>query len=87
MLLYFILGIVFIYIFIPIVDNLLTVFSTFTEYLCYKFALKIYKIKKELNITDDEEEEKTINPIGFSTDCIGFQVEKALECGQEEEGE
>ena len=85
MLLYFILGVVFIYIFIPIIDNLLTVFSTFTEYLCYKFALKIYEIKKELNITDEEEDEKSSNPIGFSTECIGFQMEKTLGDEQEEE--
>lgn len=46
MLLYFILGIVFIYIFIPIIDNLLTIFSTWTEYISYKLAAKVYKIKQ-----------------------------------------
>lgn len=71
MLLYFIFGIVFIYIFIPIIDNLLTIFSTWTEYISYKFAAKVYKIKQELNIQDDSDEDKS-NPIGFATDCIGF---------------
>lgn len=83
MLLYFILGIVFIYIFIPVIDNLLTIFSTWAEYISYKFAAKVYKIKQQLNITEDQEEEKS-NPIGFATDCIGFQTEDPVEIEQEE---
>ena len=85
MLLYFILGIVFIYIFIPIVDNLLTIFSTWAEYISYKFAAKVYKIKQQLNVSNEQEEEES-NPIGFATtDCVGFQVENLTELEQEEE--
>lgn len=83
MLLYFILGIVFIYIFIPIIDNLLTIFSTWTEYISYKLAAKVYKIKQQLNISNEQEEEKS-NPIGFTTDCVGFQVENLTEEQEEE---
>lgn len=65
MLLYFILGIVFIYIFIPIIDNLLAILSTLTEYINYKIAVKVYELKKKYNIEVDDDEEENSNPIGF----------------------
>lgn len=83
MLLYFILGIVFIYVFIPIVDNLLTIFSTWTEYISYIYAAKVYKIKQELNMQQEEEEESH-NPIGFATEAIGFSTEEMMDPEQEE---
>lgn len=84
MLLYFILGIVFIYVIIPIVDNLLTIFSTWTEYISYIYAAKVFKIKQELNI-EEEEEEQHHNPIGFATDAIGFSTEEDYETQEEEQ--
>jgi len=50
MLFYFILGIVFVTIALPIMDNLITIIATYTEYIGYIIAAKTYKIKKELEI-------------------------------------
>ena len=65
MLLYFLLGIVFIYIFIPIIDGFLSIFSTWTEYVNYKMVAKVMEIKKKYNIEVEGEEEEELNPIGF----------------------
>lgn len=50
MLLYFILGIIFIYIIIPLIDSFLTIVSTWAEYQNYKIAVKCIKLKKEYGI-------------------------------------
>ena len=49
MLLYFILGILFISIGIPLIENLMSIVSAFVEYIVYVYAFKIYKIKKQMN--------------------------------------
>lgn len=70
MLLYFILGIVLVTIILPLIENIMSVFAAWTEYLVYKFAYKIYNLKKEMG--EEEEEEK--RPMGFQTQAIGYQV-------------
>ncbi len=45
MLLYFILGAIFVSVVLPIIENLLSCLSSWSEYISYVFALKVYKIK------------------------------------------
>ena len=86
MLLYFLLGIVFIYIFIPIIDGFLSIFSTWTEYVNYKMVAKVMEIKKKYNIEGENEEEEASNPIGFvCTEAIGVEEPELPELGPEQE--
>lgn len=87
MILYFILGMLFIYIFIPLVDNLLSIISTQTQYINFKYAAKCVKLKKEYGI-EVEEEEQSSNPIGFVfTDAIGTSEEPEVQTEEEDENE
>ena len=87
MLLYFILGIVFIYIVIPLIDSLLAIISTWAEYQNYKIAVKCIKIKKQYGIqVSQEQDQSPSNPIGFTyTEAVGIPVQ--TEEFQEEEQE
>lgn len=89
MLLYFLLGIVFIYIFIPIIDGFLSIFSTWTEYVNYKMVAKVMEIKKKYNIEGESEEaEEASNPIGFvCTEAIGIEEPELPELDPEQEQE
>lgn len=88
MLLYFILGIVFIYIFIPIIDNLLGIFATWSEYMSFKFAAKCIKLKKEYGIEVEKEEDQQSNPIGFIyTDAIGDLQQPEIQTEEEDDNE
>ena len=53
MLLYFILGCLFVLICIPVIEDLLSIFSAWVEYIVYLFALKVYKIKQQLLIEEE----------------------------------
>lgn len=48
MLLYFILGILFVSLGIPLLENIDTIISTFVEYIVYILAYKIVKLKKKI---------------------------------------
>ena len=48
MLLYFILGIIFISIIIPLLENLESLLSSYTEYLVYIIAYKITLLKTKI---------------------------------------
>ncbi len=84
MLLYFILGILFISIGIPLIDNLMSILSTHTELIAYKVAFKIYKIKKEMKIDDDDQEEQKKHPMGFQTSVVGYDIEEPYQEQEEE---
>ena len=73
MLLYFILGILFISLGIPILDALSSVVSAWSQYVVYIFAFKIYTIKQKMGLDQDEEEEKETRILGF-TSAIGDQI-------------
>ena len=49
MLLYFILGILFISLGIPLLENIETIMSSWTEYIVYILAYKIIEIKTKIN--------------------------------------
>lgn len=83
MLLYFILGIIFISICVPLLQSLASIFSAIGQYVVYIFAFKIYKIKKEMNI--EEQEEEQANQIGFATSVVGAEI--PVEYEEEEQDE
>lgn len=88
MLLYFILGIVFIYIFIPIVDNLLGIISTWAQYTSFKFAAKCVKLKKQYGIEVEQQEEESENPIGFVyTEAVGVPQEPEIQIEEDNDEE
>lgn len=72
MLLYFILGILFISLGIPILDALSSVISAWSQYVVYTFAFKIFNIKQKMGLDQDEEQEET-KILGF-TSAIGDQI-------------
>lgn len=82
MLLYFILGIIFISICVPLLQSLASIFSAIGQYVVYIFAFKIYKIKKEMNI--EEQEEEQANQIGFATSVVGAEIPVEYEEEQDE---
>lgn len=87
MLLYFILGALFVYLGLPLMQNLLSIIQAMSEYVVYIFAGKVYKIKKQI-MPQGQQQEQTSNPIGFVyTDAIGTQVESHEEYSQDEEEE
>lgn len=65
MLLYFILGILFISLGLPIIQNLLSIFTSFTEYIVYLFAFKVFMIKQAISETNQEEQSQDTKAIGF----------------------
>ena len=76
MLLYFILGIIFISIIIPLLENLESLLSSYTEYLVYIIAYKITLLKtkikaQQLKIQEEEDQFE----IGFHhTEAKGFEI-------------
>ena len=84
MLLYFILGALFIYLGLPLMQNFLSIVQAWTQLKVYKYAAKVYQIKKQLHIEDQQDEEHS-HPIGFvCTQAIGQQIENE-EIVEEEE--
>lgn len=85
MLLYFILGALFVYLGLPLMENFLSIVQAWTELRVYKFAAKVYQIKKQLHIEDQQDEDNS-HPIGFVyTDAIGQQIESEEIIEEEEE--
>ena len=72
MLIYFILGILFITLGIPILQAFSSIVSAWAQYVVYIFALKIYNIKQRM---EKEEQEEESNPIGFQVEAIGDQIQ------------
>ena len=83
MLLYFILGIIFITFGYPLIENIASVFQAITQYIVYKYALKIYKIKKEMGQDSQIEVQKEDShiPIGFrsTVEAIGYEIPSSEE--------
>lgn len=87
MLLYFILGILFISIIIPLCSFFQSFLDILIEYITYNYAYKVNKIKllMEKQSEELEQEEEKKNPIGFYTQAIGFQKDDQEEYQQEED--
>lgn len=87
MLLYFVLGALFMLIGVPLLQALVSIVSAWSESIVYKFALKVYKIKEKMNLEDQEDQENNKKiPMGFQTEVIGTVIEDPeYEEEQEEE--
>lgn len=68
MLLYFILGILFISLGFPIIEALSSIISAWSEYIVYIFAFKVYNIKIQMGSKEEGETENE------ETQAIGFVV-------------
>lgn len=68
MLLYFILGILFISLGFPIIEALSSIISAWSEYIVYIFAFKVYNIKIQMSPKEEGETENE------ETQAIGFVV-------------
>lgn len=77
MLLYFILGVLLVSFILPLLENISSIISGFAEYVVYILALKIHKIKQQINPEENDEEEKA--PIGFQTTAIGYELKDTEE--------
>ena len=73
----FLKGIIFISLFLPLIEGIITLYNQAVEFFCLKIASKSIKIKQEL-----EQE-----GIQVETQAIGFQVPN-VECDEDDdEGE
>lgn len=73
MLLYFILGILFISLGIPVLDALSSIVSAWSQYIVYTYAFKIYSIKQKMGLDQEDQEEEGTKILGF-TSAIGDEV-------------
>lgn len=78
MLFYFLLGILLISLGIPILDNLTSILSAVTQYIVYSFAFKIYKVKKQMGIDQNQKQQEE------SKQLIGFDIQDGQLSYQEE---
>lgn len=80
MILYFLLGIIFIVVGYPLLEDLTSIAQALTQYVVYKYAFKIYKIKKQMGVGEDVQvQDQTDHPIGFRIKAIGHQIQSQQE--------
>ena len=83
MLLYFILGILFISLGIPILEALSSIVTSWSQYIVYIFAFKIYNLKQKMNIDQDQDDSEN-KIIGF-TSAIGEVISNGQEFQEDQE--
>lgn len=83
MLSYFILGALFLFVGVPLLQSILSIVNAWSEYKVYTFALKVYKIKQQMYDQEQQQDNKKI-PMGFQTDVIGMSIENPEEFQEEE---
>ena len=83
---YFILGVLFTLIGMPIIDFFTTWLANQSELHSYKIAKKIHNIQNSMASQENEQivEQKEKIPMGFATSCIGFEVNNQEEEYEEE---
>lgn len=73
----FLLGMLFVFICIPIIENINTLIANRIQLSSYRTSKQIFKIKKqieEMGIVEQEQECK--HPFGFQApDCIGVEID------------
>lgn len=83
MLLYFILGILFVSLGIPILDALSSAISAWAQYVVYIFAFKIYSIKQKMGVDQEDQEDET-KIIGFAS-AVGDIIPSEQQFDQDQE--
>lgn len=69
----FIKGMIFAGVGLTLIQCVSDLISSINQYLCYKIAIPVYKMKQQIG-ADEQDEER--NPIGFtSTQAVGFEYE------------
>ena len=80
----FLLGILFVFLGIPILQAIATSIEDNSQLLSCKTAKKIYNIKKE--IEEQQQQPESSNPvIGFQTQCVGCEIENQDPFEEEED--
>lgn len=79
----FFLGILFVLLGIPAIENFTTWLESKTSLSTYKIAKDIYKIKREIG--QECQEEKQNNEIGFHTQCVGYDIPITQEYEEQQE--
>lgn len=69
---YFILGVFFISFVIPVLNQIMSILESLSEWVVYTIAFKIYQIKKQMNI-EDKDKEEDVNVIGFQINNVQEQ--------------
>lgn len=72
---YFILGILFVSFILPLLEQLLAIISALCDFIVYKYAFKVYKIKKDMGL-DEQQQDQDLNIIGFGPAPIIEQQEE-----------
>lgn len=85
MLFYFILGILFVSIALPITTFFSSWLDVITQYITYKYAYKIYQIKTLMTEKEEEQDQTGKIPMGFHTDLVGIKLPSHQEFEQEED--
>lgn len=85
-LLYFILGSTFMIIGTSFIQAIADTIESFSQLIMYKIAFKIWKYKKQMGISDQEEEEDEAQkiPMGFHSELIGTEIENIPQKYEEE---
>ena len=83
---YFISGVLFTLIGMPIIEFFTTWLANQSELHSYKTAKKIHDIQKSMAPQEEEQvcEQKEKFPMGFATSCVGFEVNDQEEEYEEE---
>ena len=86
-LLYFILGSAFIIIGTSFMQFIADTIESFSQLIMYKIAFKIWKYKKQMGISDQEEDDEEVQkiPMGFHSELIGTEIESTPQEQEEEE--
>lgn len=73
--LYFLLGMLFVFLGVPIFGAIETFIQDMSNLISCKIAKKMYDIKKEINAQNIQEQSQDFQ-IGFqSAECIGYEVD------------
>ena len=76
---YFILGILFSYLVLPLIQNIISIANIKTQEYSYIVSERVAKIQKNiqsLNLEEQQEEDPDKLPFGFqSTSAVGFEID------------
>ena len=78
MLLYFILGIIFIAIGIPFLEAITSILTAWSEYVVYIFAFKVYLLKEKMGIDKEKKQQEEQFQFGFQQSPV-IEIERQQE--------
>lgn len=88
MLFYFILGALFMTVGVPLLQIIVSIVTAWSELVVYKLAFKVYELKRQMEVDDQDQQEEKKFPMGFqTTDAIGAVIENPDYEEQEEQEE